>query len=237
MIRAVLFDFNGVLVADEAIHVALLDRILAEEAVPAPADSDLRFLGRPDRECLREAFALAGRPLEESSLQRLLARKASYYREQTHASGYPLVEPAFDLLRAASQRGLGVGIVSGALRSEIELALRQASARSAVKVLVAAEDVQHGKPAPDGYLRGVELLNSVPPLPDRLLHPHEVLAIEDSPVGLRAARDAGLSTLAVATSVAAAQLADADLVVDDLCGLDLEEVAARLSSNLAQERR
>lgn len=216
MVRAILFDFNGVLVADEAIHLELLERVLAEEGISLPPGYSRRFLGRPDRDCLGEGFASSGRPLDDATLHRLLARKASYYRERTVGDGYPLVPGAFELLREAARRGLAIGVVSGALRSEIELALRQAGVRSEVKVVVAAEDVRRGKPAPDGYLRGLELLNATPPLPDRLLHPHEVLAIEDSPVGLRAAREAGLSTLAVLGSVPAGELADADLVVETL---------------------
>jgi phosphoglycolate phosphatase/beta-phosphoglucomutase len=216
MVRALLFDFNGVLVADEAIHIALLTEVLRGHGLDPPADLARRFLGRPDRDCLREAFAIAERPLDDATLYRLLARKAAAYREQTQRDGYPLVTAAIQLLARAADEGRAVGIVSGALRSEIELALRQAGVRHAVKVIVAAEDVRHGKPSPEGYLRGVELLNSLPPLPDRLLHPHEVVAIEDSPAGLRAAREAGLTTLAVAGSVPSEELAEADLVVPAL---------------------
>lgn len=229
MVRALLFDFNGVLVADEAIHIELLERVLEEEGVRPPADAKRRFLGRPDRECLLEGFALASSPLTDPQLQRLLARKASYYRSRTLADGYPLVAGAFALMRAAADAGLAIGIVSGALRSEIELALRQAAVRPLVKVLVAAEDVRRGKPAPDGYLRGVELLNSSPPLPDRLLHPHEVLAIEDAPVGLTAAREAGLSTLAVASEVPLGELR-ADLIVDELDPSVLTTIAAHFAT-------
>ena len=63
-------------------------------------------------------------------------------------------------------------------------------------------------------------LNSLPPLPERLLHPHEVLAVEDSHHGLAAARAAGLVTLGVAHSCPAASL-QADAVVPELAGLTL----------------
>lgn len=226
MIRAVLFDFNGVLIADEAIHVDLLDRVLGEEGVTPPADSRVRFLGRPDRDCLREGFALVGRTIEDGDLHRLLARKASYYGDHVRRAGHPLVDSGIALLRSVAAAGLPVGIVSGALRSEIDQALRQAGVRALVKVVVAAEDVRVGKPSPEGYLRGLDLLNATPPLPARLLHPHEVLAIEDAPVGLRAARDAGLATLGVATSVAPAELGAADVVLEDLVGVEAAELIA-----------
>ena len=85
-----------------------------------------------------------------------------------------------------------LGIVSGALRDEVEGALRQSGLRNLFKVLITAEDVAEGKPDPEGYLRALEALNSTPPLPERLIHPHEVLAVEDSPAGLSAAADIGL---------------------------------------------
>jgi beta-phosphoglucomutase-like phosphatase (HAD superfamily) len=88
--------------------------------------------------------------------------------------------------------------------------------------VITAEDVTESKPDPEGYRRALVALNSVPPLPERLIHPHEVVAVEDSPAGLTAAADAGLRTLGVAQTYSADKLVQADAVAERLAGLSLE---------------
>ena len=117
-----------------------------------------------------------------------------------------------------------LGVVSGALRQEVEGALRQAGLAERFKVLVTAEDVAEGKPDPEGYRRALEALNSLPPLPERLLHPHEVLAVEDSPAGLAAAAAIGLVTLGVAQTYPPDALRDADQVAASVKGLTLDHL-------------
>ncbi len=114
-----------------------------------------------------------------------------------------------------------LGIVTGALLEEVEGALRQAGLRDRFKVLVTAEDVTASKPDPEGYQRALEALNSLPPLPERMIHPHEVLAVEDSPAGLAAAAEMGLVTLGVAQTYPADRLRQAHAVAASLRGLTL----------------
>ena len=233
MLRAILFDFNGVLVDDEPIHLGLLQQVLGEEGIALSAEDYYRdYLGLDDRGCFSALLAGAGQEPSPARLMRLIARKASYYQDLIRRQGYPFFPGAAELVAAAARRGLMLGVVSGALREEVEGALRQAVLRDRFKVLVTAEDVAASKPDPEGYLRALQALNSEPPLPERLLHPHEVLALEDSDAGLRAAADAGLVTLGVAHTSPAARLAAAHAVVDGLAGLGvgrLEKLFAEAS--------
>ncbi len=227
MLRALLFDFNGVLVDDEPLHLTLLLRVLAEEGVELERGAAwLRFLGLGDRESFAQALAEAGQPVPEHRLARLVARKASYYQEAVRREGYAFFPGALELVREALGGGLVLGVVSGALREEIEGALRQAGVRELFKAVVSAEEVEAGKPSPLGYRLALEQLNGVPPLPARLIHPHEVLAVEDAPAGIAAARGAGLVTLAIAHSHEASALDAADAVADRLLGLDLRRLQA-----------
>jgi beta-phosphoglucomutase-like phosphatase (HAD superfamily) len=122
-----------------------------------------------------------------------------------------------------------LGVVSGALHEEVEGALRQEGVLDRFKVLVTAEDVAEGKPDPEGYRQALEALNTLPPRPERLVHPHEVLAIEDSPAGLAAAAGAGLLTLGVAHTYPAAHLAAADAVVERIGDVALPELERRFA--------
>jgi len=233
VLRAILFDFNGVLVDDEPIHLEIFQRVLAEEGIALSVEDYYdRYLGLDDRACFAAVLAAAGEPATVPRLMRLIARKASYYQERIRRGGYPFFAGAVDLVASLAAGRRMLGVVSGALREEVEGALRQAGILDRFKVLITAEDVAEGKPNPEGYLRAMEALNSQPPLPERLLHPHEVLAVEDSPAGLAAARDLGLATLGLAHSFPAHRLRGADAVVESLRELTpelLERLFAEVS--------
>lgn len=89
-----------------------------------------------------------------------------------------------------------------------------------------ADDVRRGKPDPEGYGLALAALNAVPPLPERLVHPHECVAIEDSPAGLDAAAACGLRTLGVAQTYPPEELGRADVVIRKLDGFGLEDLRA-----------
>jgi beta-phosphoglucomutase len=225
VVRALLFDFNGVLVDDEPIHLEMFQRVLAEEGLALTAEEySQRYLGLDDRSCFAAVLGGTGEPATTPRLMRLIARKASYYQERVRERGYPVFAGAAELAAAAAAAGWMLGVVSGALREEVEAALRQAGLRDRFKVLVTAEDVAAGKPDPEGYRQALQALNTLPPLPERLIHPHEVVAVEDSPAGLAAAAAAGLRTLAVAHTFPAARLSGADAIVDRLDGLGRERL-------------
>ena len=230
MLRAILFDFNGVLVDDEPIHLELFQRVLAEEGIPlSAADYYRRYLGMDDRACFAAELEAAGEPATVPRLMRLIARKASYYQERIKSDGFAFFAGAVELVREAAAGGLTLGVVTGALRAEVEGALRQAGIAALFKTIVTAEDVAEGKPHSEGYLRALDELNGLPPFPPRLFHPHEVLAIEDSPWGLEAASGAGLVTLAVAHSYHRGALVPAHLVVGELAGLRLDALFETLA--------
>jgi beta-phosphoglucomutase len=229
--RAILFDFNGVLVDDEPLHFEMFQRVLAEEGIALSTEDYYRkFLGFDDRGCLSAVLREAGQEASVPRLMRLIARKARYYQERIRAGGYPFFPGAIELIRSVATAGCMLGVVSGALQEEVEGALRQAGCLDLFKVIVAAEDVEEGKPDPEGYRKALDVLNSEPPLPARLLHPHEVLAIEDSPAGLSAATDAGLRTLGVAQTYPAGELGLAEQVVPAVAGLSFAGIVKRFGS-------
>jgi HAD superfamily hydrolase (TIGR01509 family) len=110
-----------------------------------------------------------------------------------------------------------VAICSGAARSEIEATLAAAGIGDAIELIVAAEDVAHGKPAPDGYAAAHRLL--APEIPAA-----EVLAFEDTEVGVISALGAGLRCIAVRGTMADDRLAAAERVVRELDAAIVREV-------------
>src|SRR5262249_30989770 len=90
VVRALLFDFNGVLVDDEPIHLEMFQRVLAEEGLALSVEDYYeRYLGLDDRGCFAAVLERAGELATVPRLMRLIARKASYYQERVHERGYP----------------------------------------------------------------------------------------------------------------------------------------------------
>ena len=225
MLRALIFDFNGIIVDDEPLHFALFRDVLAEEGLELSKDDYYKhYLGFDDRGCFTALLERAGRQPAPEFVMRLIARKSAYYQTRIRDDGFPIFPGAAELISAACDAGLYLGLVSGALREEVEGALSQIGHLQDFKVLVPAEDVKRSKPDPEGYLRALDLLNSQPPLPSRLLHPHEVVAIEDAPAGIEAARGAGLVTVGIAHTYPRSELGMADRSFDTIAEVDLDAI-------------
>ena len=206
MYSAILFDFNGVIIDDEPQHCDALIATLGEYGVELDRDRYYReYLGFDDRECFRFTFDRLGRPLDEPGLAEAIERKNGHYERAIRAS-MRLVPGAADFVEAAALDGYQLGIVSGALRREIDLALELSGLRPHFAEIIAAEDVAACKPDPQGYRRGLEALG-VPA--------GRCVVVEDSLPGLAAARAAGLRCAMLATSHPDTACADADLVWRD----------------------
>jgi beta-phosphoglucomutase len=215
MTSGILFDFNGVIVDDEPQHCDALIATLAEYGVSLDRDTYYReYLGFDDRECFRFTFERTGHSTEDADLQEAVARKHTEY-EQSIRRSLRLVPGAADFVENAALEGFQLAIVSGALRSEVELVLKLAGLRAHFAEIVAAEDVSVCKPDPSGYNRAREMLD----LPAR-----RCVVIEDSLPGLAAARAAGLRCAILTTSHPEASFANADLVWQDFMGHEAAEL-------------
>ena len=204
-IRAVIFDFNGVLLDDESVHCDLFREILAEEGVPFDSKAYHEvYLGYDDRGCFEAALADNGQEAGRDRVDAMIARKARRYLEVAEG-GLPYFAGAGACLEAISDRW-PVAINSGALRPEIELALDRLSLRDRVFAIVSAEDTAKGKPDPEGYRLAFEALRRHPDLAD--LQPGECLVIEDSLQGVASAKGAGMLAVGVAQTYPLAALAE-----------------------------
>ncbi len=149
-IGAVIFDFNGVLVDDEAVHFALFREVLAQEGVAiTERDYHERYLGYDDRGCFEAALADAGQRADRERLDQLIAQKARRYVEVA-SQGLRFFAQAAEILGAVAARW-PVAICSGALRPEIEYALQRLGRLDQITAIISAEDTKKGKPDPEGY--------------------------------------------------------------------------------------
>ena len=194
-LQAVVLDFDGVIADTEPLHFEACRDVLAPFGVKLTAEEYAeRYIGVADRKALVDAGRAHGLSIDDRLLDDLIARKAEVLRHVLARTRpmYPGVAP---LLRAWSS-AVPLAIASGALRSEIEQVLLFAGVATAVSAIVSADDVRRSKPAPDPYLKALELL--APRVPG--LEPSRTVAIEDSRHGIESARAAGMRTAAVTTS-------------------------------------
>jgi len=224
-LKAVLFDFNGVIINDETIHERLIQKLLIEENLrPQPGEYARLCLGRSDRAGLANIFRERGRILAEDYLNRLVARKAQFYiRELENLEVLPTYPGLEDLLFKLKSAQLRLAVVSGALKSEVELVLERLQLRQDFSTIVGADDEIASKPAPDGYLLAIARLNDQ--YPDLDLKPEECLAIEDTPAGIQSAKQAGIAVVGVANTYPFHMMQrQANWAVDYLSDLELERV-------------
>ena len=214
MLRAVIFDFNGIIVDDEPIHFRLFQRVFAEEGIDLnEAAYYQRYLGFDDRGAFLAGFRDHGRTVAAAKLGELIARKAKYYQEaiRDHAAIFPGVKALVEEL----SRTIPLAVASGALRQEIETILQTAGLLNHFRAIVSAEDVQQGKPEPEIFINALAALNAARG-DAAAIAPTECVVIEDSKEGVRGARRAGMKCLAVTNSHPAELLKEADAIVASL---------------------
>ncbi|NJL35949.1 MAG: HAD family phosphatase [Leptolyngbyaceae cyanobacterium RM2_2_4] len=224
-LKAVLFDFNGIIINDEPLHQKLIDELLIQENLrPKPGEFWQVCLGKSDRVCLRDLLQQRGRIVTEDYLDQLIVRKSRLYQQQLEAiEKLPIYPGLADLIFQLRSAQIKMAIVSGALRSEVELVLNRADLTHAFSLIVTGDDITTSKPDPTGYLLAVERLNQQ--YPTLKLEPGECLAVEDTFPGIEAAKRAGMQVVGVANTYPFHMMQrQANWAVDYLSELELDRV-------------
>ena len=229
-LKAIFLDFKGVIINDEAIHQELVSDILLNENL-RPDDTDYQQYcqGKSDRIGLRSLMASRGRMLSEDYLTKLIENKTRSYRQKIETiAALPLYPNLAEFLANLKEQNLFIGLISAALRSEIELILQRAKISEYFDAIVDGEDTDRSKPEPDVYLLAIEYLNQQNP--NLNLQPQECLAIEASPVGIEAAKRADIQVVGIANTYPLHMLQrQANWTVDNLSEIELERVRKVLS--------
>jgi beta-phosphoglucomutase len=213
--RAVLFDFDGVLVNSEPLHFFAFSETLKSEHVELTEDEYYRdLIGFDDRGAFRHVFQKRNLPLEPKTLLSLMARKSEVMMDFIHRRQFQALPGVEEFVRTLWRR-CPLAICSGGLRDEIEGMLEGIALRDCFGVIVAAEDVEVGKPDPSGYVLAAKLLSEKFKLP-KPLKPADCLVVEDAPTVIRSVKAVGFPTLAVASSYPEAKLTDANWIVKSL---------------------
>ncbi len=225
MLRAIIFDFNGIILNDEPLHFRAMKEAVSSLGINLTEAEYLEeFLPFDDWRCLAAICEKHGHVLTEAERDRVLSLKSSGYARFLKGS-YPIFPGAAELAAEAASRH-PLAIATGARREEVEDTLEATGLVRYFTVVVAAQDFKLGKPHPESFLLALERLNA------RLngclpaIRPAECLVIEDSVGGIEGARKAGMACLAVANTYPREKLIGANRVVGCLSEVDVESLEA-----------
>jgi HAD superfamily hydrolase (TIGR01509 family) len=223
LLRAIIFDFDGVLVDSEPLILKLTQEMAAQEGWTVSAEEYYRdYLALDDRGVIEHLYRSHGQPIDRARRDDLVAWKARAY-ERMIRDGLPPMPGAVAFVRRAAAQ-FTLAIASGSLRVEIEHLVQKLGLQEEFAVLATADDCERSKPAPEVYLKALERLRELPGFQSPPLQATQCLAIEDAPLGVVAAHAAGIRCLALTHSRPATELHHADWVAHEFADVDLEKI-------------
>jgi beta-phosphoglucomutase len=217
MIKALLLDFNGIVINDEPIQHAVYRDLFKADGIDVTDEVYYSRLGMDDKTFVASILEEAGREVDAGRVFEVTAAKTQKWREAV-ASELPLFPGIENFVRKMS-REFALGLVSMSKREEIDFVLERAGLMDCFSVIISAEEVKNCKPDPECYRKGFEQVDLVRIAQGHLPMTHsECVVIEDSPAGVAAGKRADLKVLGVTNTVSAGKLrkAGADWVAKKL---------------------
>ncbi|MBJ7259076.1 MAG: HAD family phosphatase [Chthoniobacterales bacterium] len=213
MLRAVIFDWDGVVVDSSAHHERSWEILAAERGLDLPADHFKRGFGKKNNVIIPDL----GWAKDPADVEALAHQKEEIYRSLVREKGIEPLHGVRELLGALRNEGLPCAIASSTERANLDLPLDLMGLREFFRVIVSGEEVVHGKPDPSVFLLAADRLG---------LAPAECVVIEDALVGIEAAKRAGMAVLAVATTNPLAALGSADGAVESMADVTIGRLAS-----------
>jgi beta-phosphoglucomutase len=194
MLKAVIFDFDGVVADSELLHYKALNKAFATRGVDVPKEIHWqKYLGYTDL----ENIMAVNEDYKMNWTQDVIGQLAELKTANFHAlarTEAPIIDGVEEFVETLKDNGFPLAICSGAIREDIDIMLEHSGFAHAFDVIVSANDVQKGKPDPQGYLLALEKLNQKA---GKEIKADECIVVEDSHWGLQAAAAAGMHRVAV----------------------------------------
>ncbi len=211
MIYGVLFDLDGVIVDTLHYHYLAWRYMFANLGAEIDRHTVLLHEGRSSREILPILMKESGVHIPEADQSRFIEEKRAYYRSIVRVTHYP---KAFDVIDALRQRGLKLALVTACARKNMQHSLNDEQ-QAYFDFILTGDDVRRAKPYPDSYLGAAQKLG---------LQPRECLVVENAPLGIEAAKNAGMFCVAIETTLGREYLTLSDCIlrsIDQLLQLEI----------------
>lgn len=226
MIKAILMDWNGVVINDEQVQCNAYKEVFNEHGVELTDEGYYVRMGMNDQAFVASVLEEAGKPAEAATVAAISVAKTEKWRAAV-ADAPPIFEGVENFIKKCSQE-MAVGVVSMAKREEIEHVLNLTGLAENFSVIISAEDITTHKPDPECYREGFRRIDLHRVARSHLPMVHgDCLVIEDSPAGVKAGKAADLPVLAVANTVSG----------DELRGAGADAVAKRLDDWMPETLR
>jgi beta-phosphoglucomutase len=217
--RAFIFDMDGTIVDNMAFHTESWLAFFERRGKTYDADAFFReTAGAQGREILRERL---GPDIPDDEIAVLAQEKDALYREM-YAPHRAAIRGFEDLVTQAREQGVALAVATSAPPKNIVFTLDELGLRRHFDAVVGAADVKQGKPHPDVFLKAAEKLG---------VEPKDCIVFEDAPMGVEAARRAGMRAVVITTTLPAEAFKEFDNVigiVDDYDAVKVEDLLARL---------
>jgi beta-phosphoglucomutase len=202
MIRGVLFDLDGVIVDTLHYHYLAWKHMFEKSGGRSPVTELATLLheGRNSREILPILMKEAGVEIPEAERAAFIEEKRAYYRSIVKVTTYP---GAFETIEAVRRRGFKVALVTACALNNMRHCLTREQ-QGHFDFIITGDEVPRAKPFPDPYLTAARQLG---------LRPDECVVVENAPLGIEAARNAGMYCVAIETTLGKEHLTSANLVL------------------------
>jgi HAD superfamily hydrolase (TIGR01509 family) len=213
--KAILWDMDGVIADSSAFHFVAWQETFAKRGIKFTKEDFTKLFGT------RNDFiidSIIGKELSGGDVKIMVREKEENFRRKATGSIKPF-PGVVRLLNAIKKGNFKLGLVSSAPKENIDLVLRELNLEGIFECVVFGQEVSESKPSPQIYLLAARKLGATP---------NDCLAIEDSPLGVKAAKTAGMKCLAIANTHLRQELEGADKIVDSLENMDLIALLTRV---------
>jgi len=214
--RAVIWDMDGVIADTAPYHLKAWQEVFQKRGVKFTEEDFRRQFGQRNDTIIRTTL---GEGVSQSEVDVIASEKEENYRQRVRQNIRPL-PGAVKLIRSLTEHGFGVALASSAPIENIQLVMRGLGIEDSFQAIVSGREVQEGKPSPQGFLLAAKKLGA---------EPENCVVIEDAPAGITAAKRAGMHCLAVTNSHPRSSLMEADLIVDTLEAVNVNDLERLLS--------
>lgn len=180
MLKAVIFDMDGVLIDSEPIHLEANKRLMESLSIPFDKEYYLQFVGSTTDYMWNKVITDYNITLSKDEL---MEKSNEIVKEINGEDGYPVMEGAAELIRRLKSAGIKLAVASSSGMERITNTLKKLGVEELFDGIISGEQVKNPKPAPDTFLEAAKTL---------LVEPDECIVIEDSLNGMKAAKNAGM---------------------------------------------
>jgi beta-phosphoglucomutase-like phosphatase (HAD superfamily) len=217
-----IFDFDGVLFDSEKLHEASWNELAKKERKPISRAIFLKGFGVKNDLFIREMLKWSH---DEKEIQRIIHDKESIFWGKVEGEGIHPIQSTLDLVKRLHAAKVPCGVGTSAMKRNIDIVfLKYPEIKALFQAFVTADDVQHGKPHPEVFLKCAQKLS---------VDPTHCVVFEDAPLGIEAAKSGGMKAVALTTTFSEKELLPSkpDRIVKSLQALSLQDLEKLFGSN------